>query len=108
GGGFDNPSVYSDDLAALIRGIEERTAAATESPAVRSPDALLAAHQDLTRTLLAVVHDTLDGRGGALWDDAWRLAAAVEADTAGADALDAVLAHPYTRTWLVDALADVD
>ncbi|MFE6918869.1 radical SAM/SPASM protein FxsBH, inactivated beta-hydroxylase extension form, partial [Streptomyces rubiginosohelvolus] len=108
GGGFDNPSVYSDDLAALIRGIEERTAAATESPAVRSPDALLAAHQDLTRTLLAVVHDTLDGRGGALWDDAWRLAAAVEADTDGADALDAVLAHPYTRTWLVDALADVD
>ncbi|MFF2862710.1 radical SAM/SPASM protein FxsB, inactivated metallohydrolase extension form [Streptomyces rubiginosohelvolus] len=108
GGGFDNPSVYSDDLAALIRGIEERTAAATESPAVRSPDALLAAHQDLTRTLLAVVHDTLDGRGGALWDDAWRLAAAVEADTTGADALDAVLAHPYTRTWLVDALADVD
>ncbi|GGS68858.1 radical SAM/SPASM protein FxsBH, inactivated beta-hydroxylase extension form [Streptomyces badius] len=107
GGGFDNPSVYCDDLAALIRGIEERTAA-TESPAVRSPDALLAAHQDLTRTLLAVVHDTLDGRGGALWDDAWRLAAAVEADASGADALDAVLAHPYTRTWLVDALADLD
>ncbi|MFQ6851570.1 radical SAM/SPASM protein FxsB, inactivated metallohydrolase extension form [Streptomyces sp. 35M1] len=108
GGGFDNPSVYCADLAALIRGIEERTVAATESPAVRSPDALLAAHQDLTRTLLAVVHDTLGGRGGALWDDAWRLAAAVEADTAGADALDAVLAHPYTRTWLVDALADLD
>ncbi|MFB8143707.1 radical SAM/SPASM protein FxsBH, inactivated beta-hydroxylase extension form [Streptomyces parvus] len=108
GGGFDNPSVYCADLAALIRGIEERTAAATESPAVRSPDALLAAHQDLTRTLLAVVHDTLDGRGGALWDDAWRLAAAVEADASGADALDAVLAHPYTRIWLVDALADLD
>ncbi|WP_282686658.1 MULTISPECIES: radical SAM/SPASM protein FxsB, inactivated metallohydrolase extension form [unclassified Streptomyces] len=108
GGGFDNPSVYCADLAALIRGIEERTVAATESPAVRSPDALLAAHQDLTRTLLAVVHDTLGGRGGALWDDAWRLAAAVEADTVGADALDAVLAHPYTRTWLVDALADLD
>ncbi|MFD9849891.1 radical SAM/SPASM protein FxsBH, inactivated beta-hydroxylase extension form [Streptomyces parvus] len=108
GGGFDNPSVYCADLAALIRGIEERTVAATESPAVRSPDALLAAHQDLTRTLLAVVHDTLGGRGGELWDDAWRLAAAVEADTAGADALDAVLAHPYTRTWLVDALADLD
>ncbi|MFC8698236.1 radical SAM/SPASM protein FxsBH, inactivated beta-hydroxylase extension form [Streptomyces parvus] len=108
GGGFDNPSVYCADLAALIRGIEERTVAATESPAVRSPDALLAAHQDLTRTLLAVVHDTLGGRGGALWDDAWRLAAAVEAEASGADALDAVLAHPYTRTWLVDALAGLD
>ncbi|WP_330448876.1 radical SAM/SPASM protein FxsBH, inactivated beta-hydroxylase extension form [Streptomyces anulatus] len=108
GSGFDNPSVYCADLAALIRGIEERTAAATESPAVRAPDELLAAHQDLTRTLLAVLHDTLDGRGGALWDDAWRLAATVEADTPGAEALDTVLAHPYTRTWLVDALADVD
>ncbi|MFH9242986.1 radical SAM/SPASM protein FxsBH, inactivated beta-hydroxylase extension form [Streptomyces anulatus] len=106
--GFDNPSVYCADLAALIRGIEERTAAATESPAVRAPDELLAAHQDLTRTLLAALHDTLDGRGGALWDDAWRLAATVETDTPGAEALDTVLAHPYTRTWLVGALADVE
>ncbi|MEV7656573.1 radical SAM/SPASM protein FxsB, inactivated metallohydrolase extension form [Streptomyces anulatus] len=107
GPGFDNPSVYCADLAALIRGIEERTAAATESPAVREPDELLAAQLDLTRTLLAVLHDTLDGRGGALWDDAWRLAATVEADAPGADALDTVLAHPYTRTWLVGALEDV-
>lgn len=107
GTGFDNPSVYCADLAALIRGIEERTAVATESPAVRAPDELLAAHQDLTRTLLAVVHDTLDGQGGALWDDAWRLAARVEADVPGAEALDTVLAHPYTRTWLVGALEHV-
>ncbi|MFI0936104.1 radical SAM/SPASM protein FxsBH, inactivated beta-hydroxylase extension form [Streptomyces sp. NPDC021019] len=106
--GFDNPSVYCADLAALIRGIEERTAASTESPAVRAPDELLAAHQDLTRTLLAALHDTLDGRGGALWDDAWRLAATLEAATPGAEALDTVLAHPYTRTWLVGALEDVD
>ncbi|MFJ6612972.1 radical SAM/SPASM protein FxsBH, inactivated beta-hydroxylase extension form [Streptomyces sp. NPDC091289] len=106
--GFDNPSVYCADLAALIRGIEERTAAATESPAVRAPEELLAAHKDLTRTLLAALHDTLDGRGGALWDGAWRLAATVEADTPGAEALDAVLAHPYSRTWLIDALADVE
>ncbi|MFE3372407.1 radical SAM/SPASM protein FxsB, inactivated metallohydrolase extension form [Streptomyces sp. NPDC059173] len=107
GTGFDNPSVYCHDLAALIRGIEERTTAAAESSAVRVPDALLAAQQDLTRTLLAVVHDTLDGRGGELWDEAWRLAAEVEAEESGAEALDAVLAHPYTRTWLLDALEDV-
>ncbi|MFD4236722.1 radical SAM/SPASM protein FxsBH, inactivated beta-hydroxylase extension form [Streptomyces sp. NPDC058542] len=106
--GFDHPSVYCADLAALIRGIEERTAAATESPAVRAPDELLAAHQDLTRTLLAALHDTLDGRGGALWDDAWRLAATLEAYPPGAEALDTVLAHPYTRTWLVGALEDVE
>ncbi|CAM5582043.1 hypothetical protein SCALM49S_01401 [Streptomyces californicus] len=55
-----------------------------------------------------MLHDTLDGHGGELWDSSWRLAAAVEAETGGADALDAVLAHPYTRTWLLDALADAD
>ncbi|MFJ9108594.1 radical SAM/SPASM protein FxsBH, inactivated beta-hydroxylase extension form [Streptomyces sp. NPDC102283] len=107
-GGFDNPSVYCADLAALVRGVEERTAAATGSPAVRAPDELLAAHQDLTRTLLAVLHDTLDGRGGDLWDEAWRLAATVEAAPPGAEALDAVLAHPYTRTWLLGALEDAE
>lgn len=31
----------------------------------------------------------------------------MEADTPGAEALDTVLAHPYTRTWLVGALDDV-
>lgn len=106
-GGFDHPSVYCADLAALIRGIEDRTAAATESPAVRDPDELLAAQQDLTRTLLAALHDGLDGRGGEAWETAWALAAEVESDPAGQAALDLVLAHPYTRTWLVDVLAAV-
>lgn len=105
--GFDNPSVYCEDLAALVRGIEDRTAAATESPAVRAPFELLAAQQDLTRTLLAALHDALDGRGGDIWDASWQLAAAVEDSAPGAAALDAVLAHPYTRTWLHDTLGDV-
>ncbi|MGK3092977.1 radical SAM/SPASM protein FxsBH, inactivated beta-hydroxylase extension form [Streptomyces sp. WAC01490] len=106
-GGFDHPSVYCADLAALIRGIEDRTAAATESPAVRDPDELLAAQQDLTRTLLAALHDGLDGSGGEAWETAWALAAEVERAPAGQAALDLVLAHPYTRTWLVDALEAV-
>ncbi|MFF2540868.1 radical SAM/SPASM protein FxsBH, inactivated beta-hydroxylase extension form [Streptomyces cyaneofuscatus] len=106
-GGFDNPSVYCADLAALIRGIEDRTAAATESPAVRDPDELLAAQHDLTRTLLAALHDSLDGGGGETWETAWALAAEVESDPAGQAALDVVLAHPYTRTWLLDALEAV-
>ncbi|MEW1759941.1 radical SAM/SPASM protein FxsB, inactivated metallohydrolase extension form [Streptomyces cyaneofuscatus] len=106
-GGFDHPSVYCADLAALIRGIEDRTAAATESPAVRDPDELLAAQQDLTRTLLAALHDGLDGSGGEAWETAWALAAEVESDPAGQVALDLVLAHPYTRTWLLDTLAAV-
>ncbi|MEU0162675.1 radical SAM/SPASM protein FxsB, inactivated metallohydrolase extension form [Streptomyces sp. NPDC006261] len=102
--GFDNPSVYCADLAALIRGIEDRAAAATESPAVRDPYELLAAQQDLTRTLLAALHDGLDGSGGEAWESAWALAAEVESDPAGQAGLDLVLAHPYTRTWLLDAL----
>ncbi|MFD3741903.1 radical SAM/SPASM protein FxsBH, inactivated beta-hydroxylase extension form [Streptomyces sp. NPDC058629] len=106
-GGFDNPSVYCADLAALIRGIEDRTAAATEAPAVRDPWELLAAQQDLTRTLLAALHDGLDGSGGEVWESAWALAAEVESDPAGQTALDLVLAHPYTRTWLLDTLEAV-
>lgn len=105
--GFDNPSVYCADLAALIRGIEDRTAAATESPAVRDPDELLAAQQDLTRTLLAALHDGLGGSGGEVWESAWALAAELEADPAGQEGLDLVLAHPYTRTWLLDTLEAV-
>ncbi|MFE7533770.1 radical SAM/SPASM protein FxsB, inactivated metallohydrolase extension form [Streptomyces rhizosphaericola] len=106
-GGFDNPSVYCADLAALIRGIEERTAAARESPAVRDPGELLAAQQDLTRTLLACLHDSLDGAGGETWAQAWELAAEVESSPAGQAGLDLVLAHPYTRTWLIDTLEAV-
>lgn len=106
-GGFDNPSVYCADLAALIRGIEERTAAACESPAVRDPGQLLSAQQDLTRTLLAHLHDRLDGAGGEAWAAAWALAAEVESAPAGQAGLDLVLAHPYTRTWLLDTLEAV-
>ncbi|MFJ8847793.1 radical SAM/SPASM protein FxsBH, inactivated beta-hydroxylase extension form [Streptomyces cyaneofuscatus] len=106
-GGFDNPSVYCADLEALIRGVEERTATATESPAVRDPDELLTAQQDLTRTLLALLHESLDGSGGETWETAWALAAEVESTPAGQAGLDLVLAHPYTRTWLLDALEAV-
>ncbi|MEW2068206.1 radical SAM/SPASM protein FxsB, inactivated metallohydrolase extension form [Streptomyces sp. NPDC007346] len=106
--GFDNPSVYCADLAALVRGIEDRTAAATESSAVRDPAELVSAQQDLTRTLLALLNDELDGGGGgALWDEAWHLAGEVERTAEGAAALDAVLSHPYTRTWLLDTLGAV-
>ncbi|CAM5735926.1 FxsB family radical SAM/SPASM domain protein OS=Streptomyces microflavus OX=1919 GN=G3I39_03110 PE=3 SV=1 [Streptomyces microflavus] len=88
-------------------GHQERTAAATEAPAVRDPYELLAAQQDLTRTLLAVLHDSLDGSGGEIWETAWALAAEVESDPAGQAGLDRVLAHPYTRTWLLDTLEAV-
>lgn len=99
--GFDNPSVYCTDLAALVRGIEQRTAASSGSPAVTEPYELIAAQQDLTRIVLASLHEDLGG--DERWDEAWELAAAIERTEAGAGALDGVLAHPYTRTWLADA-----
>ncbi|OKJ97134.1 FxsB family radical SAM/SPASM domain protein [Streptomyces sp. CB03234] len=99
--GFDNPSVYCADLEALVRGIEDRTASATAAPAVADPGALVAEQHDLTRVLLAELHSELDGRGGERWAEAWELAAAVEQRS---DGLDEVLAHPYTRTWLLDCL----
>lgn len=104
GEGFDNPSVYCHDLAALVRGIEARTPADTVTPEVSDPAELLAAQEDLTRTLLARLHADLDGRGGERWAAAWELAAALEGSEEGAPGLDGVLAHPYTRTWLLDTL----
>ncbi|MER5894145.1 radical SAM/SPASM protein FxsB, inactivated metallohydrolase extension form [Streptomyces sp. NPDC001876] len=101
---FDNPSVYCHDLEALVRGIEARTAHLTVPPAVTDPQELAAEQQDLTRTLLAGLHSELDGRGGTCWDEAWELAAVLESSEEGASALDRVLAHPYTRTWLLDTL----
>ncbi|MFD8964959.1 radical SAM/SPASM protein FxsB, inactivated metallohydrolase extension form [Streptomyces sp. NPDC059568] len=107
-GGFDNTSVYCADLEALIRGIESRTAAALVSPAVADTGELLVAQQELTRSLLAELHAELAGRGGDAWQEAWELAGIVERSAEGtgnADGLDAVLAHPYTRTWLIDSVA---
>ncbi|MFE3514321.1 radical SAM/SPASM protein FxsBH, inactivated beta-hydroxylase extension form [Streptomyces sp. NPDC059166] len=102
--GFDNPSVYCADLEALVRGIEARTRADNVSPALTDRHELVAEQHDLTRTLLAALHEALDGRGGARWDEAWELAGALEASDDGAAGLDRVLAHPYTRTWLLDVL----
>ncbi|WP_405391690.1 radical SAM/SPASM protein FxsB, inactivated metallohydrolase extension form [Streptomyces sp. NBC_01102] len=100
-GEFDNPSVYCRDLEALVRGIEARTAA---PPEVTDRAELVEAQQDLTRTLLARLHADLDGRGGERWDEAWQLAGVLESSEEGAAGLDHVLAHPYTRTWLLESL----
>ncbi|MEW2634053.1 radical SAM/SPASM protein FxsB, inactivated metallohydrolase extension form [Streptomyces sp. NPDC048389] len=97
GSGFDNTSVYCDDLKALILGIERRTAHAAASPAVTDPEALLILQQDLTRYALAGLNEELDGRGGERWSVAWELASAIDETSLG---LDEIYAHPYTRTWL--------
>ncbi|MFJ8078719.1 radical SAM/SPASM protein FxsBH, inactivated beta-hydroxylase extension form [Streptomyces sp. NPDC096176] len=104
--GFDNTSVYCEDLKALIRGIEQRTAEATVSPAVTDGEALLILQQDLTRYSLARLNEELAGRGGERWSTAWRLAATIDETSLG---FDEIYAHPYTRTWLhscLDALRE--
>ncbi|MDF6041572.1 radical SAM/SPASM protein FxsB, inactivated metallohydrolase extension form [Streptomyces sp. JH14] len=104
---FDHPSVYCDDLKALVLGIEERTAASVVPPAVAEPVELAVAQQDLTRTMLALLHSDLDGRGGDHWAAAWELAVTVEGSEKGSRGLDEALAHPYARSWLHDALSAV-
>ncbi|MFF0449184.1 radical SAM/SPASM protein FxsB, inactivated metallohydrolase extension form [Streptomyces sp. NPDC004609] len=102
GNGFDDTSVYCADLEALIRGVERRTADRLVPPSVTEPGALLADGQDVTRLLTAALGRELDGRGGRAWEDAWELTVDLEGS---GDLLDTVWGHPYTRTWLEDALA---
>ncbi|MDQ0797211.1 uncharacterized protein QFZ58_005699 [Streptomyces sp. B1I3] len=101
--GFDNPSVYCADLEALVKGIEERTAVRSGSPAVAGTAELVEAERNLNLTMLAALHAELGGRGRERWDDAWALVAATERTEEGAGALDEVLTHPYARSWLLDA-----
>ncbi|MFD8979336.1 radical SAM/SPASM protein FxsBH, inactivated beta-hydroxylase extension form [Streptomyces sp. NPDC059564] len=106
GGSFDHPSVYCSDLRELVDGVEGRTAARETAPELADAGALARSQEELTRVLLARLHADL-GRD-ADWARAWELLAAVEgAGEAGADALDAVLDHPFTRTWVLEALEAV-
>ncbi|WP_354384370.1 radical SAM/SPASM protein FxsB, inactivated metallohydrolase extension form [Streptomyces sp. PvR034] len=107
---FANPSVYCADLRELVDGVEGRTAAEATAVELTDPAELAASQHQLTRVLLARLHAELTefaprAGGGAAWAHAWELLGAVEgAGGAGADALDVVLAHPYTRTWVLAAL----
>lgn len=102
-GDFDNPSVYCTDLRELVDGVEGRTSARASAPELSDPVRLAASQEQLTRDLLALLND---GRtGDPDWARAWEVLGAVErAGDAGADALDAVLAHPFTRTWVMAAI----
>ncbi|MEU9088244.1 radical SAM/SPASM protein FxsB, inactivated metallohydrolase extension form [Streptomyces sp. NPDC048357] len=101
--GFDNPSVYCTDLRELVDGVEGRTALRESAPQLSDPAELARSQEELTRVLLARLHADLGAEPD--WARAWELLAAVEqAGEAGADALDAVLDHPFTRTWVLAAL----
>ncbi|MFJ6486134.1 MULTISPECIES: radical SAM/SPASM protein FxsBH, inactivated beta-hydroxylase extension form [unclassified Streptomyces] len=101
--GFDNPSVYCTDLRELVDGVEGRTAPRETAPQLTDPAELARSQEELTRILLARLHADLAADPN--WAHAWELLAAVErAGEAGTDALDAVLDHPFTRTWVLAAL----
>ncbi|MDD9382105.1 radical SAM/SPASM protein FxsB, inactivated metallohydrolase extension form [Streptomyces sp. ZAF1911] len=102
-GNFDNPSVYCTDLRELVDGVEGRTSARASAPELSDPAELAGSQEQLTRDLLALLNDRRTGDSD--WERAWQVLGAVErAGRAGADALDAVLAHPFTRTWVMACL----
>ncbi|MGW7100756.1 radical SAM/SPASM protein FxsBH, inactivated beta-hydroxylase extension form [Streptomyces sp. NPDC054838] len=103
GGNFDHPSVYCTDLRELVDGVEGRTAARETAPELTDPAELARSQEQLTRVLLARLN--ADRTGDPDWARSWELLASVErAGDAGAAALAAVLDHPFTRTWVLEAL----
>ncbi|MCX4973362.1 FxsB family cyclophane-forming radical SAM/SPASM peptide maturase [Streptomyces sp. NBC_00620] len=116
GSEFDNPSVYCADLEALVRSIDGRTGAGAYRP-VEGFDALAdgtddgsavrelaQARQAVTRELLTLVDQELGEQGGELWEHSWQLA--LELGRRDGAALTPMLAHPYTRTWVVRCLEE--
>ncbi|WNC01681.1 FxsB family cyclophane-forming radical SAM/SPASM peptide maturase [Streptomyces sp. CGMCC 4.7035] len=89
--GFDNPSVFCEDLRAFIEGVAER--AEERAPAARQGDDPHFAHVEYSRRLF-------DGQLGLLatrpdCEEAWRLLSLLDADERTRPHVDAVLGHPY-------------
>ncbi|WKU06456.1 FxsB family cyclophane-forming radical SAM/SPASM peptide maturase [Micromonospora sp. HUAS LYJ1] len=112
GTGFDNPSAYCADLAALIRatavpgGPPEQRPADTLPPAVLadlgsgrggpgSVGQLAAVHHGIARALTVALSPaaTADPVAAAGWH------LLVELDVSAPDAVDHVLTHPFVRRW---------
>ncbi|MFF3020539.1 radical SAM/SPASM protein FxsBH, inactivated beta-hydroxylase extension form [Streptomyces sp. NPDC057939] len=103
GPGFDHPSVYCSDLRELVDGVAGRTAVRESAPELADPAELARSQAELTRILLARLHEDL--AADPEWLRAWDSLSGVEAaGEAGANALDSVLDHPFTRTWVLAAL----
>jgi uncharacterized protein len=123
GAGFDNPSVYCDDLKGLINYMNERPvrAAASAQGSTREDDELPAEILDeigsgygsaaairvladaefaITRALLVTLSQDLDQNSAA--GQAWALL--VQLDRMAPEAVRSVLSHPYVRPWAVACL----
>jgi uncharacterized protein len=123
--GFRNPSVYCPDLLAFIGEVAKRQDAAVDPGPPEPPLAdrhvaelasgyggaeavaeLVEGQLRIGRSLLAEVRNRAAARGwadpGAVWDLLTTL------DDEAPEAVDAVVAHPYTRTWAMRCLAGPD
>ncbi|MFC5212935.1 FxsB family cyclophane-forming radical SAM/SPASM peptide maturase [Streptomyces coerulescens] len=114
GTGFDNPSVFCADLKELILSIDARTDASATRP-VQGFDALADGsdegvgvrglareRRDVTRGLLSDVHHEIGARAGEPWERSWQLA--LDLGQRDGALLEALLSHPYTRTWALRCL----
>jgi uncharacterized protein len=120
---FDNPSVFCGDLLTFITQVRDRPVMTAEPvPNQQAPEqqlterqldqlaagyggadtvrALVEAQLEVSRDLLAEVWGSV--RPDRRSKDAWALI--TDLDRSAPDALDAVLAHPYTRAWAMRCL----
>ena len=125
GSDFDNPSVFCDDLYAFITGVSEREQRREAPMAVEDERSVedeltgtqfdeLAAGYGSAETVRALTELQLELNRQLLaevWSgaeptpaDRTAWARVTELDAAAPDALDQVLAHPYTRSWAAAAL----
>ncbi|MGV9229103.1 FxsB family cyclophane-forming radical SAM/SPASM peptide maturase [Streptomyces nigra] len=114
GTGFQNPSVFCGDLKQLIHTIDARTGAdagrpvdgfdgladgSDEGVGVRT---LAAARREVTRGLLTAVHREIGPAAGPAWTRSWQLA--LDLGHRDGAVTEALLSHPYTRSWAVRCL----
>jgi uncharacterized protein len=100
--GFDNPSVFCDDLRAFVEGVAERVE--ERAPVVHLRDELRFFYVELGRRLITGQLGRLVGQPGG--DEAWRLLARLDADEQTRPHVNAVLGYPYllpvlSSLWLL-------
>ncbi|MGW7666594.1 MULTISPECIES: FxsB family cyclophane-forming radical SAM/SPASM peptide maturase [unclassified Streptomyces] len=94
--GFDNPSVFCEDLRAFIEGVTERVE--SKAAAVRRGGELRFSYVELSRRLITGQLERLVALPGG--EEAWRLLARLDADERSRPHVDAVLGHPYLLSVL--------
>ena len=124
GSGFDNPSVFCPDLLAFIGEVADRQRTAEPPEPTELPEpplterqfaelaagyggaatvsALVEQQLGIGRSLLAEVWSRAGSRDRADLRAVWELLTALDAEAP--EAVDAVVAHPYTRAWAVRCL----